>query len=255
MDTRATPAQDGNARRRPRILLCDDDSELLQLLAEYLSRHELDIICAESAEMAIQILNEDPRTPDVLVLDLMLPGMDGLSALKHIRQTRNLPILMMSARGEPIDRVVGLECGADDYLSKPCFPRELLARLHVMLRRSPENPASDAAPAEVSLGTLRLQFATRHASLADCSLRLTGAEFAVLWTLALECGKFVSRETLTTVALHRPLERFDRAIDVHVSRLRKKLQHAANDAPTIDSARGAGYILIAPPETGAPVST
>jgi two-component system, OmpR family, response regulator CpxR len=244
MNKHSIPA-DSETRGR-RILICDDDRGLTQLLSEYLSQHGLEINCVDNAEDAIELLNQNAHSPDVLVLDLMLPGIDGLAALKHIRLTSNLPILMMSARGEPIDRVIGLELGADDYLCKPCFPRELLARLHVLLRRGQDTLAMDESASEVFVGNLRLQPSQRHAWVAKSRLSLTGAEYAVLWALAQDVGKFVSREKLTFVALHRPLERFDRAIDVHVSRLRKKLQQVADDAPAIDSARGAGYVLVSP---------
>jgi two-component system, OmpR family, response regulator CpxR len=244
MNTLSIPA--GNSARRRRVLICDDDLELAQLLSEYLSQHDLDIACVSTAEQAIEMLKRDADSLDALVLDLMLPGIDGLTALKRIRQTNDLPVLMMSARGEPIDRVIGLELGADDYLSKPCFPRELLARLHVLMRRGQDVHVLAESSAEIVLGNLRLQPSQRHAWLAGIQLHLTGAEYTVLWTLARDAGKFVSREKLTSTALHRPLERFDRAIDVHVSRLRKKLQQLADDAPVINSARGTGYVLVCP---------
>jgi two-component system, OmpR family, response regulator CpxR len=234
----------GNGARRPRILICDDDYDLAQLLSEYLSQHGFDMTCVGSAEHAIELLERNAHSFDALVLDVMLPGMDGLAALKQLRELFHLPILMMSARGEPVDRVIGLELGADDYLSKPCFPRELLARLHILLRRGQDVKAVDGPPAELVLGSLRLRPSQGGAWLAGNKLHLTGAEYAVLLVLALNAGQFVSREKLTLIALHRPLERFDRAVDVHVSRLRKKLQHIWADAPTINSARGAGYLLV-----------
>jgi two-component system, OmpR family, response regulator CpxR len=245
MNKHVSPASNGAQMHR--ILICDDDRDLAQLLAEYLSLQGLDITCVETAEQVIDLLRDEPHPYDALVLDLMLPGMDGLSALKHLRQLNNLPILMMSARGEPVDRVIGLELGADDYLSKPCFPRELLARLHVLLRRGEGAKALGELPAELVLGNLHLQPSRRRASLGGVTLQLTGAEYAVLAVLAHEAGEFVSREKLTVAALRRPLEKFDRAIDVHVSRLRKKLQRGGDRAPTINSARGAGYLLAISP--------
>jgi two-component system, OmpR family, response regulator CpxR len=238
----APPA--GSHARLNRILICDDDLDLAKLLCEYLSQHHLDVVCVDSAERAIALLALENHSFDALVLDLMLPGMDGLAALKRLRQTNDLPILMMSARGEPIDRVIGLELGADDYLSKPCLPRELLARLHVLLRRGKNMHVTEEQPAALVIGNLRLQHSQQRAWLAKDQLNLTGAEYAVLWVLAQNAGIFVSRENLTTAALHRPLERFDRAVDVHVSRLRKKLLQTSEDAPAIKSARGAGYVLI-----------
>jgi two-component system, OmpR family, response regulator CpxR len=192
MNTLFVPAS--NSVQRRRVLLCDDDLELAQLLSEYLSQHDLDIVCVDTAEQAIEILSRDAHSIDALVLDLMLPGIDGLTALKRIRQTNDLPVLMMSARGEPIDRVIGLELGADDYLSKPCFPRELLARLHVLMRRGQDVHMLNESIAEVMLGNLRLQPSQRRAWLCETQLHLTSAEYAVLWTLARAAGKFVSRE-------------------------------------------------------------
>lgn len=233
-----------NGIRRPRILICDDDHDLAQLLSEYLSQQGFDMTCVGSAEHAMQLLDSNPRSYDALVLDVMLPGMDGLAALRQLRALFDLPILMMSARGEPVDRVIGLELGADDYLSKPCFPRELLARLHILLRRGQDQKAVDGPPAELILGSLHLRPSQGAAWLAGSKLQLTGAEYAVLLVLASDAGQFVSREKLTLIALNRPLERFDRAVDVHVSRLRKKLHATGADAPTINSARGAGYLLV-----------
>jgi two-component system, OmpR family, response regulator CpxR len=229
------------ASKTPRVLLCDDDRELTQLLREYLARYDFAVDCVEDAETMLQRLAGSHTRPDVVVLDLMLPGIDGLAALKTIRQTSNLPVLMMSGRGEPIDRVIGLEVGADDYLAKPCFPRELLARLHALLRRGQD----DRVMEEIVIGNLRLSNAERRASIGDEVLSLTAAEFAVLAALMRHAGAFVPREILTEMSLHRPLARFDRAIDVHVSRLRKKLQQASGAAPAIESARGAGYMLVA----------
>jgi two-component system, OmpR family, response regulator CpxR len=227
-----------------RLLICDDDCDLAQLLAEYLSNHGFNVTCVESAEHAIDLLRNAHYRYDVLVLDVMLPGMDGIAALKQLRQLNNAPILMLSARGAPVDRVTGLELGADDYLSKPCFPRELLARLHVLLRRGHQPTATDASSAELLLGGLHLRPDVCGVSLDGVALSLTAAEYAVLMVLARSAGKFVSRERLTVEALRRPLEKFDRAVDVHVSRLRKKLQHGGDHAVSINSARGAGYLLV-----------
>lgn len=245
MSNLATPV--GNTMQRHRVLICDDDDALTQLLNEYLSQHGLDVSCVGTAEEAIGLLDESAHSFDALVLDLMLPGMDGLGALKRLRQANSLPILMMSARGEPIDRVIGLELGADDYLTKPCFPRELLARLHVLLRRGQYAKVVDKLPVELVFGRLRLRPSQGRAWLGEVQLPLTAAEYAVLSSLMRDAGEFVSREKLTAAALHRPLERFDRAVDVHVSRLRKKLQQAADDAPIINSSRGTGYMLVSAP--------
>lgn len=226
----------------PRILIADDDRELCALLAEYLGRHQLSAEAVHSAESAIERLHTGTR-PDVLVLDVMLPGMDGLTALRRIREFESLPIVMLSGRGEPVDRIMGLELGADDYLAKPCLPRELLARIQALLRRARGGPEPVAGAAELQIGCVRIRPSDRRATCGDEPLPLTGAELSVLIELARQAGQTVSREQLTQGALHRPLERYDRAIDVHVSRLRQKLA-AANSGLRIESIRGAGYQLI-----------
>lgn len=225
----------------PRILIADDDRELCALLAEYLERQGLTAEAVHSAEAAIEHLHTGTR-PDVLVLDVMLPGMDGLTALRRIREFEQLPIVMLSGRGEPVDRIVGLELGADDYLAKPCLPRELLARIQALLRRTRPDAAPEPA-AELNVGRVRLRPAERRATCNDEPLPLTGAELSVLLELARQVGQAVTREQLTQSALHRPLERYDRAIDVHVSRLRQKLA-AAKSGLRVESIRGAGYQLI-----------
>jgi two-component system response regulator CpxR len=222
----------------PNVLICDDDEPLCLLLADYLGRQAFRVDTVHTAEAAMERL-AGGTAYDVLVLDLMLPGIDGLAALKAIRARHVMPVIMLSSRGESVDRIVGLEMGADDYLPKPCEPRELLARIQAVLRRARE-PASGA---EVVVGTLRVQPADRRAWLDGAELALTGAEFSVLAELARNAGRLVSREQLTERGLHRPLERFDRAIDVHVSRLRQKLSKASERAPEIESVRGAGYLL------------
>jgi DNA-binding response OmpR family regulator len=220
-----------------KILICDDDHGLCRLLADYLADQGLGVETVHTAEAAMARL-ADGAACDVLVLDLMLPGIDGLAALKTIRQRYAMPVIMLSARGESVDRIVGLELGADDYLAKPCMPRELLARIQAVLRRR----GSPAEGAEVNVGPLRVQPSLRKAWVGAAALDLTGAEFSVLAELARCAGQIVSREQLTERGLHRPLERFDRAVDVHVSRLRRKLADAGA-APQIEGVRGAGYVL------------
>jgi DNA-binding response OmpR family regulator len=226
----------------PRILIADDDRELCTLLAEYLGKHQLAAEAVHSAESAIERLHTGAR-PDVLVLDVMLPGMDGLTALRRIREFESLPIVMLSGRGEPVDRIMGIELGADDYLAKPCLPRELLARIQALLRRTRGEVGPEPVAAEIQVGRVRIRPAERKASCGDETLALTGAELSVLIELARQSGQTVTREQLTQGALHRALERYDRAIDVHVSRLRQKLA-AAQCGLRIESIRGAGYQLI-----------
>jgi two-component system response regulator CpxR len=223
-----------------RILIADDDRELCALLADYLRREGFEVDVVHDGEAALLRLRDPALRPELLILDVMMPGSDGLETLRELRQQHRLPVIMLSARGEPVDRVVGLELGADDYLSKPCLPRELLARVRAQLRRQ-SLPAAE----ELSLGNLQLHPAERRAAVDGQELRLTGAEFALLLTLAQHAGEVVGKATLTRLALGREIERFDRSVDVHVSRLRRKLSEASASAPAIEAVRGAGYLLVA----------
>ncbi|TBR38911.1 MULTISPECIES: response regulator [Dyella] len=219
-----------------RILLADDDRALTALLAEYLQHEGFTVDIAYDGDTALSMLRS--QRPDLLILDVMMPGKDGLETLREIRQQHRLPVIMLSARGEPIDRVIGLELGADDYLSKPCVPRELLARVRAQLRRS-----APVTAGSVEVGVLKLLPGERRAFAGDREISLTGAEFLLLLALAQRAGELVDKATLTRAALGRELERFDRSVDVHVSRLRHKLAEASDQAPRIDSVRGAGYVM------------
>jgi two-component system response regulator CpxR len=223
----------------PRILIVDDDRALCRLLADYLQREGFLVELAHDGDSALAQLRDAAQRPDLLILDVMMPGRDGLDTLRELRMQHRLPVIMLSAKGEPIDRVVGLELGADDYLSKPCLPRELLARVRAQLRRH-----APATAANLQVGELRLQPRDRSAWVGDEELTLTGAEFSLLLALALRAGELVDKATLTRAALGRELERFDRSIDVHVSRLRHKLVEVSQTAPRIESVRGSGYLLI-----------
>lgn len=223
-----------------RILIVDDDRALCRLLADYLQREGFVVDLAHDGDAALAQLRDAAQRPDLLILDVMMPGRDGLDTLRELRMQHRLPVIMLSAKGEPIDRVVGLELGADDYLSKPCLPRELLARVRAQLRRN-----APATAANLHVGELRLQPGDRSAWIGEQELTLTGAEFSLLLALAQRAGELVDKATLTRAALGRELERFDRSIDVHVSRLRHKLAEASRSAPRIESVRGSGYLLIA----------
>ncbi len=227
------------------ILLADDDRALAVLLAEYLAQEGFAVRAVHDGDAALAALNDAGFKPDVLVLDVMMPGRDGLDTLQKLRGTHALPVLMLSARGEPLDRVIGLELGADDYLAKPCLPRELLARIKALLRRG----AAPLVHRSFEAGVLKLSTGERRAWCAGVPLELTGAEFALLHSLLQHQGSVVDKATLTREALGRELERYDRAIDVHVSRLRQKLAAASAGAPQIEAVRGAGYQLLAAPST------
>lgn len=223
-----------------RILIADDDRELCRLLADYLQREGFVVDIAHDGEAALAQLRNPAQRPDLLILDVMMPGRDGLDTLRELRMQHRLPVIMLSARGEPVDRVIGLELGADDYLSKPCLPRELLARVRAQLRR--QTPLQSGP---VHVGNLVLLPGERRTQVGEQELSLTGAEFLLLLGLAQRAGELVDKSVLTRQALGRELEKFDRSIDVHVSRLRHKLAEASPDAPRIESVRGSGYVLVA----------
>lgn len=222
-----------------RILIVDDDRELCALLAEYLRREGLQVDVVHDGESALAQLRDPATRPDLMILDVMMPGQNGLDTLRELRLQHRLPVIMLSARGEPVDRVVGLELGADDYLSKPCLPRELLARVRAQLRRHTVEGA-----AALTIGQLRLLPGERRAYVNEQELNLTGAEFLLLLTLAQRTGEVIDKATLTRAALGREIERFDRSVDVHVSRLRHKLAEADETSLRIESVRGAGYVLV-----------
>ena len=234
----ATDTRRHDSKPMSRILIADDDRELCALLADYLRREGFEVDTVHDGESALVRLRDPLLRPELLILDVMMPGSDGLETLRELRLQHRMPVIMLSARGEPVDRVVGLELGADDYLSKPCLPRELLARVRAQLRRQ-TLPAAD----ELSLGPLQLHPAERRASLDGQELRLTGAEFALLLTLAQHAGEVVGKATLTRLALGREIERFDRSVDVHVSRLRRKLDNGGDGVELIRTVRNEGYLF------------
>jgi two-component system response regulator CpxR len=224
----------------PRLLIVDDDRALCGLLKDYLEREGFVVEIAHDSDTGLALLHNPSTRPDLLILDVMMPGRDGLDTLRELRLKHRLPVIMLSAKGEPVDRVVGLELGADDYLTKPCLPRELLARIRAQLRRN-----APATAGSMQVGVLRLEPGERRAYVGTQELTLTGAEFQLLLALAQRAGELVDKATLTRMALGRELERFDRSIDVHVSRLRHKLAEASAQSPRIESVRGAGYSLVA----------
>ena len=220
------------------VLIIDDDRELCELLGEYLGQQGFAVHAIHDGAQALEHLAAHDYA--VLVLDIMLPGIQGLDVLRALRERCDTPVLMLTARGEDTDRIVGLELGADDYLPKPCNPRELVARLRAVLRRAGE-PRTVAAR-EISVGELHLHSGERSARLGGTALPLTGAEFNLLQVLMRQPGSPVDKETLSREALGRPLSAYDRSVDVHVSKIRKKLAEAGGDS-LILSVRGKGYQL------------
>ena len=231
---------DGN-----RVLVVDDDVRLASMLAEYLEPDGMSVTTVPTGPQGLRQLQNEAF--DLVILDVMLPGMSGLEVLKQLRDSGNrTPVLMLTARGDDVDRITGLELGADDYLPKPFNPRELLARVKAILRRTTEfEPESDDT--EIEVGPLRIQLRRREAWLGDAPLKLTNAELLILAALMRGPGDVVSRETLTQTALGRQLLPDDRSLDTHISNLRKKLSADPHGGALIRSVRGSGYVLI-PPE-------
>ena len=225
-----------------RLLIIDDDQELCELLIEYLGS-------AGFAADAVGVVDEGIRRAlsgdyAAVVLDVMLPGTDGFEVLRRIRAHSALPVLMLTARGEEVDRIVGLEIGADDYLPKPFNTRELVARLRAILRRA-HSEVHDASPGReptILVGDLRLNLGARTVECAGTPIDLTSTEFQLLHALMRSAGHVVTREELSRTVFGRPLFPEDRSIDVHISNVRRKLGHSAGRTDRIKTLRGTGYI-------------
>ena len=222
-----------------KILIIDDDRELCALLIEFLQLEDFAASAVHDGAMAIKECQE--KQFDAIVLDVMLPGLQGLEVLRQLRTFSEVPVLMLTARGEDADMIVGLEMGADDYLPKPCNPRELAARLRAILRRT---RSGGGKPAQLCAAQTRLDTGSRKASYAGQELDLTSAEFNLLRLLLERAGTVVDKDSLSREALGRPLSAYDRSIDVHISKIRKKLAALGGDR-LILSVRGAGYQFTA----------
>ncbi|MDH5345344.1 MAG: response regulator transcription factor [Gammaproteobacteria bacterium] len=223
----------------PRILMIDDDRELGEMITDFLAGDHLEVTVTHTGEKGIEIFQSGEF--DLLILDIMMPGISGLDVLKKIRTTSSVPVIMLTARGDDVDRIIGLEFGADDYLPKPFNPRELVARIKAILRRA--QPQSDDGPV-LQLGDIRLDSRTHRAAVSDTELKLTGTEFEILKCLLETPGKVVNKERLSERALGRKLLPYDRSVDTHISNLRGKLEQAGNHNETIQNQRGVGYLLI-----------
>jgi DNA-binding response OmpR family regulator len=221
-----------------RILIIDDDQELCSLLADFLSLEGFTVASIHDGAEAIEHCKGNDY--DALILDVMLPRVQGFDVLRKIREFSSVPVIMLTARGDDTDRIVGLEMGADDYLPKPCNPRELAARLRAILRRS-DNSSSDSSPILV-VDDIQLDKAQRSVMVGPETIKLTTAEFNVLSVLLEHAGDVVNKELLSQRALGRSLMAYDRSIDVHVSNLRKKLP-AGESQERITNIRGVGYQL------------
>ena len=233
---------------RPRLLLVEDDQKLCRLLKDYLEPLGYEVEAVHDGRAGLLRALEEPRA--AVILDVMLPGMSGLDVLRELRKTSQTPVLMLTALGDEVDRIAGLEIGADDYLPKTFSTRELLARLRAVLRRSATVLAlKDAArPATVSVGPLWLDPGARSAALGDTQLVLTRVEFDLLLALARATGRVCTREHLLLAAADRDFEAFDRSIDVHISALRRKLADDSREPRFIETVRGLGYRMRRPSE-------
>lgn len=222
------------------ILIIDDDIELTDLLTQYLETEGFEVFCVHDGENGVKrALNQHL---DAIVLDVMLPKLNGFEVLKGIREHSETPVLMLTARGDDIDRIVGLEIGADDYLPKPCNPRELVARLRAILRRTKKMPIQRPI---IQRHNIIVDCAKRHVTLNGTFLELTNAEFNILEMLIKSPGQAFSKEELTEYALGRKYTAYDRSIDVHISNLRNKLGDNPQGEAIIKTVRGFGYMFNA----------
>ena len=234
-DVAALSEESSNAK----ILLVDDDRELGAMLTDFLATEEISVSTMHSGEKGLDAARGGAF--DLVILDIMMPGINGLDVLKKIRLSSNIPVIMLTARGDDVDRIVGLEFGADDYLPKPFNPRELLARIKAILRRAQPSVSEFTV---LELGDIRLDARLHRAWSGDRELKLTGTEFEILKCLLETPGQVVSKERLSERALGRRLLPYDRSIDTHISNLRGKLEQTGEHHETIQNQRGVGYLLI-----------
>ncbi|MBW7900993.1 MAG: response regulator transcription factor [Rhodocyclaceae bacterium] len=223
-----------------KVLLVDDDVELVELLRDYLRGEGFVVEAAHAGDAGARAALAGGF--DIVVLDVMMPGCSGIEALRRIRAASAVPVLMLTAKGDDDERIAGLELGADDYVPKPCTPRELTARLRAILKRTGAVPA--APPAPIRAGVLTLWPAERRAEQDGRPLDLTSTEFSLVELLARQAGRVVSKEALSEQALGRPLVRFDRSIDVHMSSIRHKLGRLPDGRSRIQTVIRRGYLLV-----------
>lgn len=225
-----------------RILLADDDTELCEMLQEYLGAEGFQVEAVHDGEAALQQARTNAH--DVLVLDVMMPERNGFDVLRELRKRSLMPVLMLTARDEDVDSIIGLELGADDYLPKPCNPRVLVARIRAVLRRarvSADNATTSKQPDVLALDDLEMRTGSRTVILGGRPVALTSTEYSVLEVLLREAGHVVSKGELSERALGRELSRYDRSIDMHLSSLRKKLGPLPDGSDRVKTVRGVGY--------------
>jgi len=223
-----------------RLLMIDDDEKLVALMREYLESHGFEVAAAHDGNDGVAAaLSSEPA---LVILDLMLPGMSGLDVCRRVRQSSRVPILMLTAKGDETDRIVGLEMGADDYLPKPFNPRELLARIRAILRRSDAGEAGEAA-AVLHVGPLVVDIGTREVTVRGAQVDLTTAEFDILHALASSAGCVLSRDQLLQKVHGENWAAYDRSVDVHISRIRQKIEEDPKRPALLKTVRGVGYQL------------
>lgn len=220
-----------------KVLLIDDDTRLHELLASYLKQNGFQVAVAEDGRKGLAAL--EAGAFDAVLLDVMMPGMDGIEVVKRIRNKSRIPVLMLTAKGDETDRVVGLELGADDYIAKPFSPRELLARLRAVLRRAKPEPATT----QLTAGEIAIDVEARNVTAFGKLVELTGIEFDILLALARRAGRVVSRDALLEEAGRGDVTVSDRTVDVHISHLRQKLGDDPRSPKLIKTVRGVGYVL------------
>jgi DNA-binding response OmpR family regulator len=228
----------GPRSTRTRVLLVDDDEKLNALLGEYLGRFNFAVRAVAHPNEALHALRADP--PDIVILDVMLPDMDGFAVCRRMRTSSRVPIIMLTARGDVADRIAGLELGADDYLPKPFEPRELMARMQAVLRRGVNAPPEES----VRVGPLEMNVTASSACLNGQVLPLTPAEFELLALLVRNCGRVLSRDRIIDETRGIDWDTYDRSVDVLISRLRHKLGDDPRQPAFIRTMRGIGYMLI-----------
>jgi len=231
-----------------RILIVDDDEKLQRLLKEYLENNGFQVLSLMDGSQVLKTIST--KSPDLIILDIMLPGKDGLEILKEIRRDYLLPVIMLTAKGEATDRIVGLELGGDDYLPKPFNPRELLARMKAILRRAVSGEKDDPSRKErlyIQAGGLTLNTARQTVTMEDKELELSSAEYRILEVLMKHPNSILSRDQLMTLARGRDFMAFDRSIDVHISKIRAKLESNPRAPRKIKTIWGSGYMFVETP--------
>lgn len=221
-------------------MIIDDDEELCELVSEYLTVEGFETEAVHDGESGLQRAAEGDY--ELAILDVMLPKMNGFDVLRNLRERSQLPVLMLTARGDDMERIVGLETGADDYLPKPFNPRELVARLRAILRRVQSDDGAEATGEKLHVEDLEISASSRSAKLDGTEVGLTSVEFDLLTALVRQAGKVVNKEDLSENVLERSLSPYDRSLDMHISNLRKKLGMRADGSERIKTVRSVGYI-------------